>query len=548
MAGPIEEGALVAGRYRLEARLDAGGRAQVWRGRDEELDRAVAVKLLVTPSVDGEAFVSRFRDEAQVEARLKNPNIVEVHDWGHDGDVNYIVMELLEGTTLQHILDAEAKTPPVRAVEIARQVASALVYAHHEDTAHGNIAPNNIIVRPDEHVTVMGFGLCHRVPVGSPPAPDEDTYALGAVLYEMLTGASPFGAPVQNAPKDQPWPAPPSHVSPGVSGELDRVTMKAIAPQPLQRYQSADELLADLNRLVGPKSNTWVWALLAALVLVLVAVAGWWLLTRPTIQVPDVVGRSSAEASATLGAAGLRMVVVGRQAVATASADTVISQSPQGGGKARRGQQIQVVISTGPPQVTVPSLTGLDLQTASAQIVSAGLTVGRVERQSSSTFPANAVVAQTPAAGATAAAGSSIDITVSAGQSVAAVPDVRGMSQADATSRLQTLGFRVSAGPAFSSQPAGTVSEQTPAPGTSAPTGSIVSISVSKGSAPVKVPSVVGATQANAIASLQAAGFVPTITTETVTPSQQGLVQSQDPAGGSSAIPGTQVQIVVGAP
>lgn len=115
----IHADSLIAGRYRLDARLDAGGRAEVWRAVDEELKRPVAVKILVTPEGGDPAFLERFRDESQVEARLKHPNVVEVSDWGHDGDVNYIVMELLTGRTFRQMLDAEGPVPWQKTLSIA---------------------------------------------------------------------------------------------------------------------------------------------------------------------------------------------------------------------------------------------------------------------------------------------------------------------------------------------------------------------------------------------------------------------------------------------
>ena len=127
----VDAGMLIAGRYRLEERLDAGGKAQVWRAVDNELGREVAVKILMRPEDAGPEFLDAFRAEAQMEAKLKHSNIVEVFDWGHDGDVNYVVMELLVGQSVERLL-AAGPQPADNVISIGRQLASALAYAHSE--------------------------------------------------------------------------------------------------------------------------------------------------------------------------------------------------------------------------------------------------------------------------------------------------------------------------------------------------------------------------------------------------------------------------------
>lgn len=539
----IHADSLIAGRYRLDARLDAGGRAEVWRAVDEELKRPVAVKILVTPEGGDPAFLERFRDEAQVEARLKHPNVVEVSDWGHDGDVNYIVMELLTGRTFRQMLDAEGPVPWQKTLSIARQAAAALAYAHHEGTAHGNVNPHTIIVGADGHATVIAFGLWCRENCENPPVPDADTFALGSVIYEALTGSSPFGAPPAEAPKDHPWPAPPGKLVADVPDEFDRIVMKAIAPEPSQRYQTAAELQADLDALAAPKRHTGLWIALAALLLLLIAAGIVYAVTQQRVTVPDVVGKSSAEASSTLSSAGLKKVVVGNQASTTVPTESVVSQDPVAGAKARKGSEIGVVLSTGLPVVTIPTVTGLDLQTASSQIASAGLIVGKVTRRASDTFPANTVISQSPAAGVDVAQGTAVDLVVSAGQAKVTLPDVRGSSQANATAKLTGLGLKVDVGQSFSGQPAGTVVSQAPGPGTTVATGSTVAISVSQGSAPVAVPDVKGAQKADAITSLQNVGLVPVTVNTSGT---AGVVIDQDPEPATQVAKGSQVKIFVG--
>ena len=543
---PVESDALIAGRYRLQARLDFGGAAEVWQGTDEELRRPVALKILITPEGGDPAFVERFRNEAQAEANLKHPNIVEVFDWGHDGETNYVVMEMLAGRSVRQTLDAGGPVPATQVLAVGRQVASAINYAHHAGEAHGRLAPHTIVIAPDGHATVVGFGLwCRDVPACR-PASDEDTTALGAVMYEMLTGASPSGPAPAGTDADEPWPRHPRKVAADVPEELDRIVMKAIAPDPAQRYETAAALQADLDALARPKSRAWLWTLVALTAIAVAAFGAWYLASQQKVTVPDVAGMSQADAGATLADTGLKLVVTGRASSSTVATDSVVSEDPAAGALVRSGSEVGVVLSTGGPSVSVPSVTGSDLKTASDRLAAAGLAVGEVTRQNSQTFPADTVMAQTPAAGTVAGTGSRVDLVVSAGMRTVTMPDVRGISQAAAKTKLANLGLTVDVGKAFSSRPVGTVVSQSPAPGSSVPASGTVTISVSQGQAPVVVPNVKGATAADARSSLTSFGLVPVTVETSGTPSQVGRVISQKPAAGASVAFGSQVRITVG--
>jgi eukaryotic-like serine/threonine-protein kinase len=542
----MRSGTLIGGRYRLVARLDEGGAAQVWRAEDQELRRPVALKILATPAEGGAAFVERFRNEAQIEARLKHPNIVEVYDWGHDVDANYIVMELLEGRSLRQML-LEGHLLWSDALRISVQAAAALVYAHHEGAAHGGLTPNRIVVRrAGGHATLIGFGVWCREADCVTPQPDADTYALGGVMYEMLTGVSPFGPAPDAFPAGEQWPARPSRLVPGVPAAFDEVVVKAIAPDPSQRYRTADDLLADLTALSRPRRRSpWIW--LAPLLIALVALAAIaFALANQTGRVPDVVGRGSTDASATLVSAGFHMVVVGRSPATTVAPDAVVSQSPAPGTQARKGMEVDVVLSAGKPMVAVPSVTGLDLPSASGRITAVGLTVGMVTQQSSATFPAGTVVSERPSAGTEVTVGATVDLVISSGQASLTVPDVRGSSQADATSLLLSAGLKVAVAKVFSTQPAGTVISESPAPGSSVPSSSTVTLSVSKGPAPVVVPNVLGAAEGDATGSLISIGLVPVSVSASGTAGETtGTVIAEDPPGGTSVAPGSRVTITI---
>lgn len=538
----LESGSVIAGRYRLDNRFDAGGRAQVWSATDLELKREVAVKVLVTPPDAGPGFLDAFRSEAQLEASLKHPNIAEVLDWGQQGDLNYEVMELLPGETVERLL-ANGPMAPHRVIELGRQAAGALAYAHSAGVAHGSVSPAHVILGPDGRTSLIDFGLQCRGSCEYPAEPDADTYALGIVMYEALTGASPVGPRPANVPENEPWPQRPHKLVEGVSSAFDHIVMKAVSPNPDERYRSAAQLKADLDALVAPKNRTWLWVTLgviAALLLAgLIALAA----TQIKVTVPDVVGQPQANALATLSAAGLKMVVIGQAPSPTLAQGDIVSETPTAGARVRRGSQVGVTISTGKPTATVPGVTGLSFSAASSALTSAGLSVGQVTQQNSTTFPTETVISQSSPAGAQLPAGTAVNLVVSTGAKTVSVPDVRGMSEANATDKLQGVGLAVNVGSVFSGQPKGIVVSQGPAGGSVVPVGSTVSISVSKGPAPVTVPNVVGAQQSDAKNSLTGVGLVPVSVAASGTP---GVVQSQSPAAGSKVAPGSQVKIFVG--
>jgi eukaryotic-like serine/threonine-protein kinase len=541
----IQADTLVAGRYRLESRLDAGGRAQVWQATDTELNRLVAVKIIVTPSGGDPAFVDAFRAEAQLEARLKHPSIVEVLDWGHDEEANFVVMELVAGQSIGALL-ANGPLASDRVLNAGRQLASALTYAHAEGVAHGSIGPAHALMDSDGRAVLIDFGLQCREQCEYPPFPDSDTYALGVLLYEMLTGANPMGPRPAGIPDSERWPEHPHKLNHEAPTALDHIVMKAIAADPAERYHGAAELQQALDDLARPKSRAWLWVALVVLALAFVGVGTWYFASQQMVVVPDVTGMPSAQAQSAITSAELKFVSTGQVPSGSIASGNVVSEDPTAGTRVRRGSQVGVTVSTGKPVAAAPSVTGLDLQNASDQIVSAGLVVGKVTSKTDPTFPANTVISQSPTAGAEVVAGSAVDLVLSAGKAMVTVPDVRGMTQDAATTKLQGLKMVVDVATTYSTQPKGVVINQGPAAGTNVPAGSTVTLSVSKGATPVKVPDVTGAQAADAKKSLHDVGLVPVSTVESGTASQVGTVISQNPDAGVSLAPGSQVKIVIG--
>jgi serine/threonine-protein kinase len=270
---------VLAGRYELGRVLGAGGMATVYLAVDQLLDRQVAVKVLNPPYALDPGFVERFRAEARTAARLNHPSIVAVFDSGSDGGVPYLVMEHVPGESLAALLHRNGPLPPRRAAELAGQVCVALAAAHAQGVVHRDVKPGNVLLAGDGRVKVGDFGIAKAAAApaltgegevlgtaaylppeqaqGGPVDARSDLYALGCVLYELLTGAPPFGSAADSPPLavaarqvSQPR-EPPSARNPWVDPALDAVVLTAMAKQPDRRYQSAAAMGADLERLLA---------------------------------------------------------------------------------------------------------------------------------------------------------------------------------------------------------------------------------------------------------------------------------------------------------
>src|SRR5690242_2593003 len=271
---------LLGDRYELDGVVGRGGMAEVYRARDLRLDRTVAIKTLRTDLARDETFQIRFRREAQNAASLNHPAIVAVYDTGEEkaptGEViPYIVMEFVQGRTLKDVLAAEGRLMPRRALEITGDICSALEFSHRHGIIHRDIKPGNVMLTPTGQVKVMDFGIARALASGATTmtqtsavigtaqylSPEQargeavdarsDVYATGCVLFELLCGHPPFvgdnpvSVAYQHVRED---PRPPSASNPDVTPDIDAVVLKALAKNPLNRYQSAAEMRADLLR------------------------------------------------------------------------------------------------------------------------------------------------------------------------------------------------------------------------------------------------------------------------------------------------------------
>jgi eukaryotic-like serine/threonine-protein kinase len=260
-------------RYEVGRLLGAGGMAEVYEGRDRLLARRVAIKVLQSQYARDQSFLLRFKREAQAAASLSHPNVVAVYDTGSEDGIHFIVMEYVDGRTLKDVIRQEGPLYPDRAAEICADVAAALVAAHARGLIHRDIKPGNVMLTPDGKVKVMDFGIARATTsetitqtaavIGTAQyiSPEQaqgqtvdyrsDIYSLGCCLYEMLTGTVPFtgATPVAIAYRHvREDPTPPRMLNPDVPPPLEAICLKAMAKLPDNRYQTAAELRADLER------------------------------------------------------------------------------------------------------------------------------------------------------------------------------------------------------------------------------------------------------------------------------------------------------------
>jgi serine/threonine-protein kinase len=503
-------------RYEVEAPLGTGGMAEVWRGHDRVLNRTVAIKTLLPQFARDSSFVERFRREAQAAARLNHAGIVSVYDSGTDGDTPYIVMQYIEGRTLADFLGSGKTLPPKQAATIAQEIAEALGAAHAHGVIHRDIKPANVMITREGKVLVMDFGIA-RLISGPETAPQtsavlgtasylspeqaqgqsvdarSDIYALGVVLYEMLTGRPPFtgDSPMAIAYKQvNATPPAPSSANPDVPPELDAVVMRALSKNPANRYQTGQEFADDLERAraggqvmatpllpaggeatqvisrpqptsvlppqerdPGTPRKAWVGALLAIVVMALLAAGAYLLVTMLTddgggdlVAVPELVGLPEEEALDLLEAEGLELGERKIRRTDEVPPGEVVEQNPLPLRQVPTGFEIDIWVSAPPRLFVVPSVVGGTLEDAEGELATANLVLGDVTEQNDQNIPEGEIISQDPAAGEEVPRDTPVNVVVSAGPSVVIVPDVTCEKYASAKAELEGLGLVVQLG------------------------------------------------------------------------------------------------------
>src|SRR5690348_9267449 len=537
--------------------------ADVYLAEDQELGRRVAIKILNSRHGNDDQFIERFRREAKNAAALNHPNIVSIYDRGNAEDTYYIAMEFLDGRTLKELIVGRGAAPINVAIEYARLILSALRFAHRHGIVHRDIKPHNVLVDGEGRVKVTDFGIARagtsqmtetgsivgtaqylspEQAKGGEVDPRSDLYSLGIVLYELLTGKTPFEGetPVEIAMKHlSTAPKPPSKLRPDIPRELDMVVLRALAKNPDDRYQSADEMEADLERVArganvsaatvdtatqvlrrptpavaesataatmiappasggtrvmpppviaaeeeyeergGPERPLWPW-LVAIGFVVAAVIAGffvWQELSGSAKQVPVALylNQPVAQAKRQIVAAHLKPRVQ-RGSSDRYRRGIVFKQDPSAGSHVDKGSTVTIWVSTGPPKVSVPDVKGDTWSQAQTILTNAGLQPRKFG------VPGNTkdqVTATDPPAGKSVPKGTTVRVSVMNGPQKATVPSVVGLSLSEATSRLNGAGFNANPKYVDSTAPKDQVVSQNPTPGSSEPKGSSVTLQVS---------------------------------------------------------------------
>jgi serine/threonine-protein kinase len=555
---------LLSGRYELGEILGFGGMSEVHMARDTRLHRDVAVKVLRADLARDPSFYLRFRREAQNAAALNHPAIVAVYDTGEAetaaGPLPYIVMEYVEGVTLRDIVHTDGPMPPKRAIEVIADACQALNFSHQHGIIHRDVKPANIMISKAGAVKVMDFGIARALAdstnvtqtaavigtaqylspeqaKGDPVDARSDVYALGCVLYEMLTGEPPFvgDSPVavayQHVRED---PVPPSTRHSSISPELDAVVLKALAKNPDNRYQSAAEMRADLVRVhsgeapEAPKVFTdaerssyltaapaprephgtdriprqaehyvqpvnedrskgsvarWVAAVavLAVLTVVVTLAINFFGGETRDVQVPDVTGQSSADAIVVLQNAGFA-TRTSNQTDNEVPVGSVISTDPAATSMVAAGDEITLNISTGPEQRELPDVSTLSYEDAIEKLREAGFS--RFNRTTSVSTPElkDKVLQTNPPANQISAITNQITVIIGSGPGSKPVPDCSSLNAEDCKALLTQSGFTNTLEvDVDSTRPAGQVLGTNPPAGQNVPVTDVIQIQVSRG-------------------------------------------------------------------
>jgi len=611
---------ILAARYRLEARVGAGGMATIYRARDLTLDRDVAVKVLHAHLVDDAGLRERFRTEARHAAKLLHPNIVNVFDTGDrdgPGGLPWIVMEYVDGPSLRDVLRERGSLRPGEALAVVEPLARALARAHAGGVVHRDVKPENVLVAPDGTPKIADFGIARAVAAtshtqtgtligsvhymapelvsGRPATTATDQYALGVLLYELLTGEQPLDADNAMAialrHAQEPIPAPSAR-NPAVPAALDAVVARATAADPGARFASMDDFAAALRAAVpdGPepvvvhtrgddgREHTLVipaaalqttvvppppppspsrrlaprralgalgarrrlaLPIAAAIVAILGVLALWAFVLAPVIDVPELTGLTLAQARAAAAERGLEIATEQPRHSREVPKGRIAVQEPGAGGRARRGGAVQVALSLGPRMVAMPKVVGLPRDQALQRLAEHGFEV-RVDNGFHDVAPPGQVAAQKPDPGGEVAEGSKVTLYVSKGIEQVQVPNLDGMDRAEAAEALEQAKLRAIFTERYSDEvpEEGAVLSQSVPPGQTVDKNTEVTVEVSAGPMTIDVPDLRGMSIEEARAETRRLGLVlhvVEVPRERIGPFRRGrygYVEEQEPSPG----------------
>ena len=562
----IKIGMIIGDRYEILEKIGTGGMSDVYKAKDHKLNRFVAVKVLKQEFSENANFVSKFRIEAQAAAGLMHPNIVNVYDVGEEGGIHYIVMELVEGITLKKYIEKKARLSVKEAVSIAIQVSMGIEAAHNSHIIHRDIKPQNIIISKEGKVKVTDFGIAKAATsntitsnvMGSVhyTSPEQarggysdeksDIYSLGITLFEMLTGRVPFNGETTVAIAikhiQEEMPSPREYI-PEIPVCVEQIVFKCCQKSPDRRYQSMAELVDDLKRaLITPDED------FVKVVDPDEEASTKFISDRDMAQIKRQSERRESMEEAmrlkrqndmdeedmedeedgeydeedydedydpkmeklTTILAIVAAVLIG--AIILFLVGKTVGIFSFGGNKNETEEESTVVQETQmTEQVAMINVIGMTMEDARTALVKLGLSP-EFDYVESDSVEEGVVISADVSTGTMLDVNSVVKVTVSAGQKGVEVPDVTGVSYAEAVTMLQQKGFVANKAESYSSEVAkGNVISQTPEAGSKAPSGSAVTVRVSLGAeeTKVRVPNVIGLDEEDATIALIEAGLTP---------------------------------------
>ena len=585
-------GQIVKERYEILQVLGEGGMAFVYKARDTQLERFVAIKTLKPNYVNQETFVDRFKREAKTAANLNHPNIVQIFDWGIEEEP-YFVMEYIEGETLTSIISKNKTISLSDILFIGAQVSSGLHAAHQKGLVHRDIKPGNIMITPDGKVKVTDFGIVSlqneesditktgsvlgtasyispEQAQGKPVSIESDLYSLGTVLYELITGKTPFSgdSPISTATKHlTEKPEKLSTYRKDLPRGVENAILKLLEKATYDRFKSAEDLRATLLQqrkmlqseqtrenlvdLTNPKIKL-RFTLPALLLSVGVVIGTIWTLTKvfdglpvdggtqTLVEIPDLTGSEQAQALQDLQSLGFK-VGIENAADSSVPAGSVIRTQPPSNTIINPESLVTIIVSVGPEAFPIPYILDIETERAIYVVEESGFILGQLLEVNDNNIPRGFVISQNPVAGTKMSPGSSVDLVVSKGPSLIDISDLSRKSPEDAVQILETLGFKYELVEEYSEDiEIGLVSGTLPEAGEIVTPDQIIQVIVSLGIR-IEMPEVDGLSYEEAINILEELDLIPTVVGDT-----SGKVRMQIPRKGEFVEPGQVVELTFG--
>lgn len=600
----LTEGMIVADRYEIVSKIGTGGMSDVYKAKDHTLGRFVAIKVLKPEFSEDVNFVTKFRTEAQSAAGLEHPNIVNIYDVGSENGMHYIVMEYVEGITLKTYIEKKGQLSFKEAVSIAIQVGRGIEAAHHKNIIHRDIKPQNIIISTEGKVKVTDFGIARAATSNTISAdvmgsvhyasPEQarngfvdgksDIYSLGIVMYEMVTGRVPFDGDTTVAVAIQHLQeeiVAPSAYAPNLPISMEKIILKCTQKNPDRRYESMTALLADLRKaLISPDEDFVVIAPVSQEKTRVINEDEINKIKKETTNIylgedeigsypkkrkeeyeeeededyDDAYDDEEDEINPKMDKAITIMGIVAGVIIVGLIIFILVSFFGDFKfGKSNNKGNTEISQDADTNGINVPNLKGYTLEEAQSALNALGLGIQNAGTTSSDTYPKGQIVSQTPDAGSTVEAHTTIEVIISSGQGEVAISSVVGMDETTAYNTLSNAGFVPVKEYAYDNTvEQGIVISQSPDGGALGKEGDSVKIVISRGpesaagTTGISVPKITGQTEEAARAALTAAGLTAGSVTSAYSDTvPEGQIISQSPAEGSAAEEGAAVDFII---